>query len=216
MLQYSILIGCDQAYYNDWGITLLKSIIYHNPWIKLRCHVVNPDNLEELDTVEYTTEYLEFVSDEVRISYLQAVRFIAASKIPMNENFITLDTDTICARSFTEEDFGTLFEKQHVMQHHKQARWLACLVTFGQDNFRIRYAELLNQIPLDQWQWGRDQLIMPQLDKEYNFSPVGTKWIISGKIKNDSVFLTLKGDQKITNKYLTGYNNYKVTDEKSL
>lgn len=210
MPQYSILIGCDQSYYDDWGISLLQSIHHRNPWIKLRCHIVNPINSKELEFVSYTFENILFSNDESKISYLQSVRFLAASKIPKDESLIVLDTDTICTRSFTEAEFKTVFTKQHVMQHHKEARWLACLVSFGNTDFRKRYAELLTNIPVEEWKWGRDQTILNQMANDYNFSPVGTQWITSGKNTNNSAFLTLKGDQKETDKYLKEYNKYKV------
>jgi hypothetical protein len=210
MRHYSILIGCDQSYYDDWGIALLQSIHYNNPWIKLRCHIVNPINAKELDFVSYTTENISFLNDESKISYLQAARFLAASKIPNSESLIVVDTDTICTRSFTEAEFKTLFTKQYVMQHHKSTRWLACLVSFGNTDFRKRYAELLTSIPVEEWKWGRDQKILGQMSTDYNFSPVGQQWINSGKNKTNGVFLTLKGEQKTTDKYLVEYNKYKV------
>jgi len=212
MHQYSILIGCDQSYYDNWGISLLQSIHYHNPWIKLRCHIVNPINAKELDFVLYTFENISFLNEESKISYLQSVRFLAASKISKEEFLIVIDTDTICTRSFTEDEFKTLFTKQHVMQHHKSSRWLACLVSFGNTDFRKRYAELLTSIPVKEWKWGRDQKILGKMSTDYNFSPVGQQWITSGKNTNNSVFLTLKGDQKETNKYLKEYNKYKVQE----
>lgn len=205
---YSVLIGCDSKYYNDWGISLLKSIKYHNPWINLRCHIVNPFNNNKLDFVTYSEEEILFTNDIAKIAYLQAARFIAASKIPLNENLITLDADTICTRSFSQEDFSTLFQKQYIMQHPKEPRWLAGLVTFSSNNFRYRYAELLNSKPINDWEWGRDQEVMPQLAKEFNFSPVDKKWIAIGKNKSNSVFLTLKGEQKTTDKYLNVYRKY--------
>ena len=60
MHPYNILIACDQKYYDDWASVLLNTTHYHNPWIKLRCHVVNPVNLKKLDFVEYTTESISF------------------------------------------------------------------------------------------------------------------------------------------------------------
>ena len=208
MQHYSILIGCDINYYNDWGINLLKSINYHNPWISLRCHIVNPVKCKKLSFVNYTEEKINFYNDTQRIAYLQAVRFLAASKVPKHENLITLDADTICTRSFSKEDFKTLFDKQYVMQHPKEPRWLAGLVTFGSNNFRLRYAELLNEKNVNNWEWGRDQQVMPQLAKEFNFVPVDKKWITIGKNKLDSAFLTLKGEQKETDKYLNIYKRY--------
>ena len=94
------------------------------------------------------------------------------------------------------------------MQHPKEPRWLAGLVTFGSNNFRYRYAELLNSKNIKDWEWGRDQEVMPQLAKEFNFNPVDKKWIAIGKNKSNSAFLTLKGEQKETDKYLNVYKGY--------
>jgi hypothetical protein len=208
MRQYSILISCDQTYYDTWAEVLLKTTQYHNPWLTLRCHVVNPVNLKKLDFVEYTTESISFSNSVSKVAYLQAARFIAVSKIPTTERVVTLDTDTICTRSFTQSEFSSLFKKQYVLQHPKEDRWLAGLVTFGNNNFRYRYAELLNSKPLEDWEWGRDQQVMPQLDKEFNFTPVNSSWISIGKNKSNSAFLTLKGEQKETDKYLEWYKRY--------
>lgn len=210
MPHYSVLIGCDSAYYNDWGVMLLKSIKYHTPWINLRCHIVNPDNTAKLDFVTYTEEKILFTNDTTKIAYLQAARFIAASKIPLTENLITLDADTICTKSFSQKEFKTLFTKQYIMQHPKEPRWLAGLVTFSNNNLRYRYAELLNSKPINDWEWGRDQQVMLQLGEEFNFTPVSSSWISIGKNKNNSVFLTLKGEQKETDKYLSWYNRYMI------
>lgn len=210
MHPYNILIACDQKYYDDWASVLLNTTHYHNPWIKLRCHVVNPVNLKKLDFVEYTTESISFSNSISKVAYLQAARFIAASKIPITECVITLDADTICTRSFTLKEFSSLFEKQYVLQHHKEPRWLAGLVTFGNNNFRTRYAELLNAKKIEDWEWGRDQKVMPELDAEFNFVPVDKSWMSIGKNKHNSVFLTLKGEQKETDKYLEWYKRYVI------
>jgi hypothetical protein len=210
MPQYSVLIGCDQAYYNDWGDALLKSIHHHNPWIKLRCHVVNPNKLNKLNYVNYTVEDRIFESEKSRIGYLQAVRFVVAASIPLDEQFITLDCDTICTRSFTEEEFAALFTEQHIMKQHKKDRWLACLIAFGSNNFRYQYAERLTKDPVNKWKHGRDQEELSRIQHKYNFVPVGEKWITSGKNKKNSAFVTLKGAQKTSNKYLNEYNKYKV------
>ena len=82
----NIVVGCDQIYYNDWAVPLLKSIQRHNPWINLHCHIVNPTVENSLDNVSITTETREFINDEVKISYLQCVRFlVVARKFKNNE-----------------------------------------------------------------------------------------------------------------------------------
>jgi hypothetical protein len=206
---YNILIGVDQKYYNDWGINLLKSINHYNPWISLHCHIVNPLDAIELPFVDYTYETIDFKNEDSCIGYLQAVRFLAvADKFSNNELVITLDADTICTRLFTEQEFSTLFEHTTVLQHPKQLRWLACLVSFNQTDFRDEYAASLRELPINEWKFGRDQDILATLDEKYQFRAVDQQWISIGKNKNNSVFLTLKGEQKTTEKYLSWYNPY--------
>ncbi len=208
MPQYSILIACDQKYYNDWAENLLKSIHYHCPKLKLRCHVVNHNKLIQLPYVKYTLETKTFKNDESRIAYLQAVRFLCASKIPAEEQFITLDADTICARPFSIDEFASIFSHQHVLKHHKADRWLAGLVAFKSDDFRNVYASRLLEEPVDDWLWGRDQDILCDLADKYNYTPIDNKWIRIAKPKPDTVFLTLKGEQKVTEKYLVPFQGF--------
>jgi len=207
----NILIGCDQTYYNQWAVPLLTSIQQHNPWIRLHCHIVNPNKDNALDNVDITSEQQEFVSDESKISYLQSVRFLAvANKFSNNENVITLDADSICTRKINQSDIQQLFNKQHVLKHHKEDRWLAGFVTFLDNKFRQEYASELNSIPIDKWCWGRDQTILNALAKEYKFKKLDTMWMAIGKNRNNSAFLTLKGEQKTTSKYLNVYKNYLI------
>ena len=97
MQHYNVLLGCDQTYFDEWATPLLKSIQYHNPWLRLHCHIVNPTKQNKLQNVSITSESRSFHSEEAKISYLQAVRFlVAADKFSNNENVFTLDADTIC------------------------------------------------------------------------------------------------------------------------
>lgn len=208
-MKCNILLGVDQEYYNKWAVPLLESIHRHNPWINLHCHIVNPTVENSLDNVSITTEEREFVNDESKISYLQSVRFLAvANKFKNNENVITLDADTICTRRIGKVATERLFEKQYVLKHHKESRWLAGFVTFNDNGFRQEYASELTSTPIEKWRWGRDQTILNQLADKYKFEAADKLWITIGKLKHPSAFLTLKGEQKETEKYLNVYRNY--------
>ena len=208
-MKHNILIGCDQRYYDDWGITLLSSIQKHSPNVSLHCHIVNPTRENKLSFVDITSEQIDFPTDEVKISYLQCVRFlVVADKFNNNESVITLDADSICTRPISEDEFSSIFKKQHVLKHHKEDRWLAGLVTFCDNGFRQEYVKELNSINLKNWKWGRDQLILNHLSDKFNFTPVGSNWMSIGKNKDNSIFLTLKGEQKETDKYLNWYKRY--------
>ena len=209
MPHYNVLIGCDQDYYDKWAVPLLQSIQRHNPWINLHCHIVNPTQDNTLDGVSITYETKEFASDTVKISYLQSVRFLAVSnKFSKNERVITLDADSICTRKIGKTAIERLFEKQYVLKHHKENRWLAGFVVFNDNGFRQEYARELNRIPVDNWKWGRDQTVLNQLADDYKFEKLDPLWIAIGKNRNSSAFLTLKGEQKETDKYLNVYRKY--------
>mgnify|MGYP000949496317 CR=1 FL=1 len=209
MQPYNILIGCDQTYFDKWATPLLQSIQRHNPWINLHCHIVNPTKDNALDSVSITSETINFSNDESKISYLQSVRFLAvANKFRKNERVITLDADSICTRQIGNTAIERLFEKQYVLKHHKENRWLAGFVVFNDNGFREEYASQLNSVPVDKWKWGRDQTVLNQLADEYKFEKLDPLWMAIGKNRNSSAFLTLKGEQKETDKYLNVYRKY--------
>jgi len=207
-MNYNILISCDQHYYETWGIPLLNSIRYHNPNANLHCHIVNPDNNNILKGVSITSENKNFSSDECKIAYLQAARFlVAAEKFSNNDLVIVLDADTICTRSINQQELTKLSLNQYVLKHHKQDRWLAGFIAFNNNGLREEFKRKLISISDDQWKWGRDQLILNQLADDFNYVSANT-WMNIGKNKNNSVFLTLKGAQKTTEKYFKIYRDY--------
>lgn len=209
MQLYNILLGVDQTYYDTWAVPLLKSIQRHNPLLSLHCHIVNPTKENNLDNVSITSEYLDFISDESKISYLQSVRFLAvANKFKNNELVFTLDADTICTRKIRNTALQSLFKKQHVLKHHKDDRWLAGFVTFNDNGFRHEYTSELQSVPIGEWKWGRDQTVLNSFANEFKFEELNTDWIAIGKNRNQSAFLTLKGEQKYTDKYLNGYKKH--------
>ena len=99
----NILIACDQQYYDDWGIHLLRSIHYYNPFVNLYVHLVNPQHVNKLKYVHYSEEKIKFENYESKISYLQIVRFLKVSEIfkDTSELVMTIDTDSICTKAFT-------------------------------------------------------------------------------------------------------------------
>lgn len=204
----TVLIGCDQAYYDTWAKTLLRSIQYYAPWVNLHCHVVNPENLTELPNVRYTTEHRVFSNDDSSISYLQAVRFKVAYEEYQDKPVMVLDADTICTKSFTEKEYDQAVEDVTILHHPKADRWLAGFFATNNPVFLRDYYNLLISEPFNLWQYGRDQDVLRELSFKYNYNPAGLRWMKIGKPNKESVFLTLKGDQKTSNKYLHHYNQF--------
>jgi len=209
MQVYNVVLGCDQIYYDKWAAPLLLSIRYYNPWVQLHCHIVNPTKINKIDYVDITTEQRNFSTEDAKISYLQSVRFLVASeKFDNYENVFTLDADSICTRRFNQQEIKDLFQKQHVLMHPKDNRWLAGLVVFNQNGFRQALYKELTTVPFDNWEWGRDQTVLNTFANKFNFQSVGKQWMSIGKNKTNSVFLTLKGNQKFKEKYLSYYIDY--------
>ena len=205
----TVLIGCDQAYYDTWAITLLRSIQYYAPWVNLHCHVVNPKNLTELPNVRYTTEHRVFSNDDSSIAYLQAVRFKVAYEEYSDQPIMIVDTDSICTKEFFPKDYNQVVQGQTILHHPKADRWLAGFFATNNPVFLRDYYTELTSKPIDVWQWGRDQDVLRDLSFKYEYTQADKYWMSIGKNGNQSVFLTLKGDQKIKEKYLAYYNQVK-------
>lgn len=209
MPHYNLVVGVDQNYFDRWARTLLWSVHRHNPQLNLHCHIVNPTKENKMSNVDITEEHILFENETSKISYLQSVRFlIAADKFSSNEKIMTIDADTVCTRSYTHEEITSLFSKTHVLQHYKDQRWLAGLITFSNDQFRQDYAKEIRSKQTKDWEWGRDQNVLAKCSKQYNFTPAPRDWISIGKNGAESVFLTLKGNQKNKNRYLDIYKGY--------
>lgn len=211
---YNLLVACDQVYYQDWCITFLKTLHLHVPWLKLHCHLVNADTVQKLPYVDYTHEQVEYINDDQKLGYLQAVRFLAvADKFKNNERVIVLDCDSLCVRPFTPEEFATLFEQQYVLRHTKiDRRWMAGFVTFKDNHFRQAYAARLRAKPVAEWLPGWDQDVMKEICEEYNFVELSKDWITVGKHNGRSAFFTSKGSQKFKEKYLARYRYFVERD----
>ena len=162
-----------------------------------------------MSNVDITEEYISFENETSKISYLQSARFlVAANKFSYNEDVFTLDADTICTRKYSEEEMAFLFSKQHILQSYKDKRWLAGLIAFTNKDFRQEYAKEIQSKEIKDWEWGRDQNVLAKLSEQYNFVPAPRDWISIGKNGAESVFLTLKGNQKNKDRYLDIYKGY--------
>lgn len=211
--KYNMLIGCDQDYFNTWAKPLLISLQKYKNDINLHCHVVNPDIENFIEGVDITYENLEFVSTESKISYLQSVRFLVAEeKFNKRDKVFTVDADSVCTRKIEKAELENLFLENYVLRHPKDARWLAGFVVLSDPSFRNTYANELKEAPLERWRFGRDQLILNQMSTMFKFKSLPVSWMSIGKNRNNSVFLTLKGSQKIDNKYLDNYKTYLNAD----
>lgn len=204
---YNILLACDSDYYHKWTINCIKSIKRYVPWISINIVIVNPLDIIEEDNVNYFYEVKNFSSNASKIAYYQAVRFLKCHEIFKNgEQVMSIDCDTLLTKSFTEKEFSDVCQEIHVQRHQKNIRWMAGLVTYGNNNlFRNRLYEELVSMPEETWKPGRDQDVLKKLSEEFRFHPLYVgDWMSFGR--GGGKFLTLKGDQKISEGYLDIYS----------
>lgn len=206
---YNILLACDSSYYDAWAINCAKSIQRYTPWISIHIVIVNPlKNYEKISKVNYYEEHIEFPNDSCKVAYYQAVRFLKCAELfPNNELVMSIDCDTLCTRSFSEDEFKSITSTIYVQRHQKNIRWMAGLVTYGNNpKFRNEFREQLLKQPLEKWSYGWDQDVLNSLDSTYHYKKLNVgEWMSFGR--GSGIFLTLKGDQKTSEGYLDIYQN---------
>ena len=204
---YNILIACDDQYYQTWAENCIRSIHYHTSWMNVTVVIVNPSKTYNLKNVRYIYDHKEFINDQSKIAYYQAVRFLKCLDIFHEDDLImSIDCDTVLTKSFSKNEFESICKNIHIQRHQKDIRWMAGLVTFGQKvDFRRRFKEELLAEPIENWLYGRDQYVLEKLSHEFEFKKLHVgEWMSFGRGKG--TFLTLKGHQKNSEGYL---NNYK-------
>lgn len=202
----TLLVGTDNSYYEQWTVPLFRAVHYYAPWLELHAHIVNPDKHTQLDYVKYTTEYRSFSSDQERIGYLQAVRFLVAKQY---QQIMIVDADSMCTQSFTKEEYDAIIEGQTVLHHPKADRWLAGFVATNNQTFLQDYHDRLMKNPVEKFKHGWDQKVLKDLSNDYKFKECPERWMKVGKPSHQSIFMTLKGEQKTLSKYLHYYNQFK-------
>jgi len=206
---YNILLACDSVYYDTWAINCIRSIQKFTPWVNVHIVIVNPKNsYHKISGVNYYEDVIDFPNESCKVAYYQAVRFLKCAELfPNNELVMTIDCDTLCTREFTKNELHTILSSIHVQRHQKDIRWMAGLVTYGNDSkFRNEFREQLLKLPLEKWPYGWDQDILNSLHSTYNYKTLKVgEWMSFGR--GNGTFLTLKGDQKISEGYLNTYQS---------
>lgn len=203
-MENHILLSCDETYHRDWAINCAKSVQHWVPWVQVSINLINTGaEIVKIPGVRYHHTSIDLSGFQSPAAYYQASRFLVADELFQDgDRVMILDCDTVCTRSFTPEEFDEICARISVLWHAKSSRWLAGLVTLGPNlDFIKEYKRLLLEKNPAAWTYGHDQDVLKQLADRYSFAkePPGD-WISIGKGKG--TFLTLKGDQKQSKKYL--------------
>jgi len=120
-----------------------------------------------------------------------------------------VDADSMCTQSFKEREYDDIVQGQTILHHPKADRWLAGFVATNNPKFLQDYHDRLMKNPVEKFRHGWDQKVLKNLADDYKFRECPERWMKVGKPSPQSIFMTLKGDQKISSKYLHYYNQFK-------
>jgi hypothetical protein len=204
----TIFLACDGKYYNKWAVNCIHSIQLLCPWVNITTLIINPDDCEEISGVEYFYETRTFDSTDSEIAYYQAARFLKCYEIFGDaKDILIIDVDTILVKPFTEKEFLSLVRDVAVLRHPKSNKLLAGMVTLGhKSNFRKNLKIYLEQLPISKWYPGWDQNVLNQMDNDFKLKEIPNYWMHLGKHRDETIFLTLKGDKKDESRFLEIYN----------
>lgn len=230
-----VYFSCDENYYNEYGIALIKSIIYQIDWIHVHCHIIskNPVTfLKEFPRTTYTYEIIDEkfvntipfeklfsvskVDTEINpeIVYFSCARFMQLNKIfDHTHRVFQIDCDSLLFKTFTIEDFKWLTDTPKPMRKTKSPqKIIASAISFGSgstgQDFRNLLSETLYERFSQQAYWFIDQIALQEIFNQYNYESIPLHWNTWNKFHKIAFFQTAKGNKKDNYKKFIDAKNY--------
>jgi lipopolysaccharide biosynthesis glycosyltransferase len=165
-----IFFSCDEKYYVEYGIPLIKSIINQINWIGIHCHVIYEDNEKSeillshprlthtyeiinqkfIDSIPYApTKNVGLTKSNMEINpkiiYFACCRYLQLDKIITgHRRVLQIDCDTILFKSFSREEFINLTNSVRPMRKPKTPeKIIASAVSFGRGKEGKKFRHLL-------------------------------------------------------------------------
>ena len=165
-----IFFSCDEKYYIEYGIPLIKSIINQINWIGVHCHVIYDDsekneillshprlthtyeiiNQDFIDSIPYAPSKnvgLTKSTMEInqKIIYFACCRYLQLDKIIKgNRRVLQIDCDSVLFNSFSKQAFDELTNTVRPMRKPKTPeKIIASAVSFGRGKEGKKFRELL-------------------------------------------------------------------------
>jgi len=221
-LQNIIYFSCDETYYNDFGIPLIKSIISQVSDIGVHCHIIKK-NLDFQPTLfERTTYTWELIDDTflssiplsqspttgkynkektAEVVYYSCARFMQLDKIfSKHHRVLQIDCDSILWQSFPLADFLEVTNEVRAMRKPKSPeKLIASAISFGNGieghRFRKHFATELYTAFSTNAYWFIDQDVMQKVFK-FPFQSIPIFWNTWSFKKRAGYFRTAKGNKK--------------------
>ena len=235
-----IYFSCDEVYYKEYGLALIKSIVHQIPWIHVHCHVIQKQEVfpkYKHKNVTHTWEVIgpEFISNipvkslKSRVSksvldvtpeiiYYACTRFMQIDKIfNYNCRLFQVDCDTILFNPFAQVDFDNLTNHVRGMRKPKTPeKIIASAISFGAGeggiDFRKRIATEMFDAFSKGCYWFIDQEVLQDIFLDIEFHAIPLVWNHWSFKKPGGFFRTGKGRKKDNPVFQFHVNRWKNMD----
>jgi len=218
-----IYFSCDEKYYEEYAVALIKSIIYQMDWISVHCHVITKNPNITFEEFPRTTHSYEIIDQEFlnsipfkdngpigkyglivtpEILYYSCARFMQVDKI-FNEHHhvLQVDCDSLLYQPIPQEQFLWATSTPRAMRKPKSPdKIMASIVSFGAgivgNEFRKSLATKLFNAFSQNAYWYIDQVVLKEEFDQTDFESLPFTWNSWNLKKNNSYFKTAKGNKK--------------------
>ena len=217
-----IYFSCDDIYYKQYGLPLIRSIVEQIPWISVHCHLLlrNPITYFTHSRVTYTHEeitdtFIESIPDVKKVKhghkrdkltvYYSCARFLQIHKLfNKDQQILQIDCDSLLFTPFTQNSFEELTSTVKCMRKPKSPeKVIASALSLGRgdsgQSFRKTLAEnLFKQMKDYGAYWFIDQDVLQNIFNGAEYDHMPLLWNTWSFKKKGAYFRTGKGSRKDT------------------
>jgi hypothetical protein len=194
-------LACDHVYFETLAKTFVVSAEQHAPWAHVHLHLFDGTEQDIVWATQHSCSVstestpAKYHTDESRRGYWVNMRFVRLPELYEDATpVISIDADSVFARSLAEEQFDLEMQHSWVTTAKKRAqRSLGSAVGFAADSARHRLREALLDLP--DLAWYQDQIEMDKLLDQGIFVSMDQRYS-DFKMINTSYIWTGKGDRK--------------------
>lgn len=180
--KYIIYVSCDDIYYTQYVVPLLRSIILQVDFISVHVHVVTYKDIPEfiddpritfswetidcefIENIKLNNTYLDAknileTTDPYQIKekvYFSCARFLRSPDLFTDDQYVLqIDADSILNKPFTKEDFIELTETTRGMRKPKDpTKIMAGCVSFGRGQLGINFRNKIFNLLIEEFDRG--------------------------------------------------------------
>jgi len=233
--KHIVYFSCDDIYYQNYGLALIKSILNQIPWITIHCHLLlkNDVSLYKHKRISYTFERIteSFIKnipegkivkngqkkDKLTV-YYSCARFLQIHKLfKPHQHVLQIDCDSLLFKEFNQEAFQSITHTVKCMRKPKRPEIIiASALSLGTgekgQSFREQLSDkLYKKISEYGAYWFVDQDVLQDIFNNSNYTDMPLLWNTWSFKKKDAYFRTGKGNKKESNLFQIELEKWKGT-----